>query len=123
MNGKSCLMYLFTMTGSACMENENKPANQTSDAEPSDSEFVSELAEEASFAYITQSISGSATVVTGVSFEGTETFSLGVNDAPGTGNLQSELIWRGMGSPINTPADCMECIFAFELFYTFDFED
>ena len=49
-----------------------------------------------------------------------ETYSVGVNDTAGTGSLMLQLVWNGVGAPVEAPSDCGDCIFAFDLNYTFD---
>ena len=52
--------------------------------------------------------------------EGTESYSIGVSDTAGTGALDLQLVWNGVGAPVESPAECQDCIFAFDLNYTFD---
>jgi hypothetical protein len=120
MNSKSRSMVIFLTTGSACILNDDKSINERTVEDPSDSSVVSDSSDEASYAYITQSYSGSAIVVPNASYEGIEVLSLGVNDTIGTGNLSTELVWNIVGVSTDDPVDCGDCIFAFDLDLTFD---
>ena len=111
--------------GTACSDAEKpeetiEPTSEST-SEPSEpAGEPSEPASEPSYAYITQSFSGSATVVPGTSYEGTESFAIGVNDTAGTGNVQSEIVWTIIGASAESPADCADCLFAFDLNLTYD---
>lgn len=124
MNAKFWSLATVLAMGTACLDDEKIEEEEVSEptSEPTSepSEPAAEPAEEPTYAYITQNWTGSATVVPGASYEGTETLSLGVNPTAGTGSLDLKLVWNGVGAPIEAPADCQDCVFAFDLNYTFD---
>ena len=108
--------------GTACVDDKLEEEEEESEptSEPTSEPSQEEPASEPSYAYITQNFSGSATVVAETSYEGTETLAVGVSDTAGTGSLQSELIWNIVGASAAAPADCGDCVFAFDLNLTFD---
>ena len=127
MNVKFWSLAAVLVAGTACTDDEKtEPSTEPSTepaADPSTEPAAdpsSEPAGEPSYAYITQSFSGSATVVPGTSYEGTETLSIGVNDTAGTGNYATELVWTAVGASADAPADCADCLFSFDLNMTFD---
>ncbi len=130
MNTKFWSLAAILAVGTACLDDEkteeeegeetSEPTSEPSAEEPAGEPSTEEPAAEPSYAYITQSFSGSATVAPGTSYEGTETLSVGVNDTAGTGNLSTELIWSVVGTPAEDPADCADCVFSFDLNLTFD---
>ena len=104
-------------------EEEEEEEEQTEpSSEPSSeasSEPSSEPSTEPTILYITSGYSGTAEVVPGTSFEGTETYVSGYNDAP-TGAVDTEIFWTSTGTPVESPAECVDCAFAFDIQLTFD---
>ena len=126
MNAKFWSLAAVLAMGTACVddkaeeeEEESEPTSEPT-TEPTSEPSTEEPASEPSYAYITQSFSGSATVVPDTSYEGTESFAVGVNETAGTGNLQTELVWTAVGTAAAAPADCGDCVFSFDLNMTFD---
>jgi len=129
MNAKFWALAAVIAMGTACTDDKeeteeeeetSEPTSEPSTEEPAGEPSTEEPAAEPSYAYITQSYAGSATIVPDTSYEGVESLSIGVNDTAGTGNLQMELIWNIVGAPAEAPADCADCLFSFDLNLTFD---
>ena len=126
MNAKFWSLAAVMAMGTACLDDEKIEEEEVSEptseptSEPSEPAAEPDEEPEPTYAYITQNWTGSATVVPGASYEGTETLSFGVNYTAGTGSLDLKLVWNGVGAPIEAPADCQDCVFAFDLNYTFD---
>ena len=122
MNGKFWSMAALLVMGTACLddkEEEEEEEESEPTSEPTSEPSAPDEPDEPVTAWITQSWSGSATVTPGGSYEGTETFTVAENDSAGQ-PPQTEMIWTGIGSPIDNPSDCEECVFAFDLNMTFD---
>lgn len=129
MNAKFWSLAAVLAMGTACLDDEkaedeeeetSEPTSEPSAEEPAGEPSTEEPAAEPSYAYITQSYAGSATVVPDTSYEGMESLSLGVNDTAGTGNLSTEIVWNIVGAPADAPADCADCLFSFDLNLTYD---
>ena len=119
MNWISLFPAIFYMSIACSEDKENSETTETQVSEPSeDVNFEPAL----SFAYYTQGIEGEATVVSGISFEGTEAIVRGINETAGTGNIDYELVWNLSGIAIEMPSECGNCQFSFEIQATFDAE-
>ena len=109
------LVTVLTM-GTARLDDEKVEDDQTSES-TSDPSPTSDLDPTA---YITQNFVGSATVVPGTSYEGSETLIFGINATTGSTDNEVKYVWNIVGSPAESPADCVDCLFAFDLNLTFD---
>ena len=73
--------------------------------------------------YLTENHFGSATVVPNESFEGREYYQEAQNSMTGVGVAIIDFAWDTVGIPEPAPEICSDCIFAFDVQFTFNEED
>lgn len=91
-------------------------------SEEKEDTVIVEEEEEIKRNYVTQNHFGSATVVPEESFEGTEYYQFARNSMTGLGVAVIDLIWTTSGVPEPAPEICVDCVFAFDVQFTFDQE-
>ena len=123
-------LFAATLASVACLPEDDKDEEEEEESEPSgepSGEASSETSTEpdpddddAVYVFTTDSFTGDAVVTPGTAYEGTETYTFGLNDSAGTGNFEVQFVWSVSGSSIEAPAECTDCQFAFDVDLTFD---